>query len=307
MVMRQALAGMLWSKQYYYYDVERWLRRARRRPVRPERASQLGAQRRLVPHGQPATSSRCRTSGSTPGSRPGTSRSTARRCRSSISTSPSSSSSCCCATRTCTPTASSPPTSGTSATSTRRCTPGPRCSSTSARPRSAAQGDRDFLSASFHKLLLNFTWWVNRKDPDGQNVFEGGFLGLDNIGVFDRCAAARRRQARAGRRHGVDGALLPDDARRSRSSWPRGPGLRGHGAQVLRALPVDRRRDEPTRRRQAAVGRGGRLLLRRAAPARRQPHAAQGAFDGRPAAAVRRDGVRAGDARQHARFAAMSS
>ena len=38
----------------------------------------------------------------------------------------------------------------------------------------------------FHKLLLNFTWWVNRKDPDGMNVFQGGFLGLDNIGVFDR-------------------------------------------------------------------------------------------------------------------------
>ncbi len=38
----------------------------------------------------------------------------------------------------------------------------------------------------FHKLLINFTWWVNRKDPSGRNVFEGGFLGLDNIGVFDR-------------------------------------------------------------------------------------------------------------------------
>ena len=38
----------------------------------------------------------------------------------------------------------------------------------------------------FHKLLLNFTWWVNRKDPEGRNVFQGGFLGLDNIGVFDR-------------------------------------------------------------------------------------------------------------------------
>ena len=47
-------------------------------------------------------------------------------------------------------------------------------------------GDRDFLERVFHKLLLNFTWWVNRKDPDGMNVFEGGFLGLDNIGVFDR-------------------------------------------------------------------------------------------------------------------------
>ncbi|MDB5353502.1 MAG: uncharacterized protein JWN86_4749 [Planctomycetota bacterium] len=47
-------------------------------------------------------------------------------------------------------------------------------------------GDVDFLEEVFHKLLLNFTWWVNRKDLDGRNAFQGGFLGLDNIGVFDR-------------------------------------------------------------------------------------------------------------------------
>ncbi len=46
--------------------------------------------------------------------------------------------------------------------------------------------DRDFLERVFHKLLLNFTWWVNRTDPQGMNLFEGGFLGLDNIGLFDR-------------------------------------------------------------------------------------------------------------------------
>ena len=48
--------------------------------------------------------------------------------------------------------------------------------------------DRNFLEKIFHKLLLNFTWWVDRKDPDGHNIFQGGFLGLDNIGVFDRSA-----------------------------------------------------------------------------------------------------------------------
>jgi len=48
------------------------------------------------------------------------------------------------------------------------------------------KGDRAFLKRIFHKLLLNFTWWVNRKDVDGMNVFQGGFLGLDNIGVFNR-------------------------------------------------------------------------------------------------------------------------
>jgi Glycosyl hydrolase family 63 C-terminal domain len=48
------------------------------------------------------------------------------------------------------------------------------------------EGDKEWLKSNFQKLLLNFTWWVNRKDRTGRNVFEGGFLGLDNIGVFDR-------------------------------------------------------------------------------------------------------------------------
>ena len=48
--------------------------------------------------------------------------------------------------------------------------------------------DRAFLEGVFHKLLLNFTWWVNRKDEDGRNVFQGGFLGLDNISIFNRSA-----------------------------------------------------------------------------------------------------------------------
>ncbi|HEV2765801.1 MAG TPA: hypothetical protein VGV38_22640, partial [Pyrinomonadaceae bacterium] len=47
-------------------------------------------------------------------------------------------------------------------------------------------GDTDFLERVFHKLLLNFTWWVNRKDAEGMNIFQGGFLGMDNVGVFDR-------------------------------------------------------------------------------------------------------------------------
>jgi len=54
------------------------------------------------------------------------------------------------------------------------------------RKQSSSGGDLNFLERIFHKLLLNFTWWVNRKDPQGLNIFEGGFLGLDNIGVFDR-------------------------------------------------------------------------------------------------------------------------
>jgi hypothetical protein len=50
------------------------------------------------------------------------------------------------------------------------------------------EGDVTWLKRAFQKLLVNFTWWINRKDPTGRNVFEGGFLGLDNIGVFDRSA-----------------------------------------------------------------------------------------------------------------------
>jgi hypothetical protein len=52
--------------------------------------------------------------------------------------------------------------------------------------KNGGKGDTQFLERVFHKLLLNFTWWVNRKDLEGMNVFQGGFLGLDNIGVFDR-------------------------------------------------------------------------------------------------------------------------
>jgi hypothetical protein len=54
------------------------------------------------------------------------------------------------------------------------------------RAKNGGKSDMQFLSRVFHKLLLNFTWWVNRKDVEGMNVFQGGFLGLDNIGVFDR-------------------------------------------------------------------------------------------------------------------------
>ena len=54
--------------------------------------------------------------------------------------------------------------------------------------RMTGHADQTFLERIFHKLLLNFTWWINRKDAEGRNVFQGGFLGLDNIGVFDRSA-----------------------------------------------------------------------------------------------------------------------
>ena len=80
------------------------------------------------------------------------------------------------------------------------------------RPQAARRrGDLAFLERVFHKLMLNFTWWVNRKDAQGRNIFQGGFLGLDNIGVFDRSAAAAdRRLHQPGRRHQLDGDVLPE-------------------------------------------------------------------------------------------------
>jgi hypothetical protein len=79
-------------------------------------------------------------------------------------------------------------TSGPSATSTRRCKPGRPTASSRSSTRCTALPTTLFLERVFQKLLLNFTWWVNREDPTGENVFMGGFLGLDNIGVFDRSA-----------------------------------------------------------------------------------------------------------------------
>jgi Glycosyl hydrolase family 63 C-terminal domain len=56
------------------------------------------------------------------------------------------------------------------------------------REHNGGRADRPFLERVFHRLMLNFTWWVNRKDVEGRNIFQGGFLGLDNIGIFDRSA-----------------------------------------------------------------------------------------------------------------------
>ena len=83
--------------------------------------------------------------------------------------------------------------------------------------------DIDFLERMFHKLLINYTWWLNREDADGNDLFGGGFLGLDNIGRLRPLARARGRAARAVRRDRLDG-VLPFDAsdrlRRSRTDDP---------------------------------------------------------------------------------------
>ncbi len=134
-LVRQALAGMLWSKQYYYLDVERWLSEHGLDPLAadPRCGTATGTTWSTT------RSCRCRTPGSTRGSRPGTSPSTPSPCRWSISPSPRASWTCCCAASTCTPTARSRRTNGTSGTSTRPCTPGPLCSSTSWRSTAPAR------------------------------------------------------------------------------------------------------------------------------------------------------------------------
>ena len=121
--------------------------------------------------------------------------------------------------------------------------------------------DYDFLARVLHKLLLNFTWWVNRKDADGNNVFEGGFLGLDNIGPFDRSAplpvAGELEQSDGTGWMAMYALNLLEMAIRARRARPH---LRGHRDEVLRALRVHRRGGVPA----GPVGRRGRVLLRRA-------------------------------------------
>ena len=82
------------------------------------------------------------------------------------------------------------------------------------------QGDVDWLERAFQKLLLNFTWWVNRKDRDRQQPLRGRLPGAgQHRGLRPQRAAPDRRVPGAGRRHRLDGALLPEHAARSRRSW----------------------------------------------------------------------------------------
>ena len=103
------------------------------------------------------------------------------------------------------------------------------------------EGDIDFLKRAFGKLLINFTWWVNRKDRLGKSVFEGGFLGLDNIGVFDRSAELPT----GGHLEQADGTawmamFCQNMLEIAIELAAHDPSLRRPRVQVRRALPVDR-------------------------------------------------------------------
>ena len=241
LVQRQALAGLLWTQAELPLRRRRsgstaTTRRTRRRRVaaddpqpalaapqldaRDDDARQVGVPlvRRLGPR-VPVRAVR-------PGRR---------------ASSPRTSSGCCCSSSSSTPTARSRPTSGSSPTSTRRSTPGRSGASTTWTGSATGKADRDFLERCFHKLLINFAWWVNKVDREGNNIFEGGFLGLDNITVVDRSEPARRRRgARAVRRHRLDGDVLPEpDADRARAGARRTRSTRGW-RQVLPALHLRR-------------------------------------------------------------------
>ena len=159
------------------------------------------------------------------------------------------------------------------------------------------QGDVVFLKHAFGKLMANFTWWVNRKDRFGKNVFEGGFLGLDNIGVFDRSAPLPT----GGHLEQADGTAwmaffslnMLEIAVEIAATDPTYDDLAG---KFARSLSLDRLGHEPGGPRRN-VGRAGRLLLRRAPPPRRPRHSAQGALARRPPPAVCDHRHRAVDAR----------
>ena len=134
--------------------------------------------------------------------------------------------------------------------------------------------DLDFLSRVFDKLLVNFTWWVNLEDADGNNLFEGGFLGLDNIGPIDRSHLPVGGIAGAVRRHRLDGVLRPGHGRhrgRARTAAASGPAtdlvlkFLEHFAAITRGDrhpgPVGRRR-RPVLRPAGHPGRAPRCRSR---------------------------------------------
>ena len=213
LVMRQALAGMLWTKQFYHYDVGRWLEERGIDPFKRRRSAtsatgswhHMDNARRHLDAGQMGVPlvrglgprlPRPRADARRPGLRQGAAEADAARAT------------------TCTPTARSRPTSGTSATSTRRSTPGRPSSPTGWRRQHAARATATGSRACFQKLLLNFTWWVNRKDRRGQQRVRRRLpRPRQHRRVRPQRAAADRRLPGAGRRHGLDGAVLPEHAR----------------------------------------------------------------------------------------------
>ena len=113
----------------------------------------------------------------------------------------------------------------------------------------AYPGDLEFLKRVFNKLMLNFTWWVNRKDAQGRNIFQGGFLGLDNIGVFDRSSPLPT----GGFINQADGTswmamYCLNLLRAALELALHDPAYEDIAVEILRAFPIHRRRDQRRRR-----------------------------------------------------------
>jgi hypothetical protein len=185
-VMRQALAGMLWSKQCYYFDVDRWLRERRRHPLRApvQRGSRNESWFHMINHDVVSMPDKWEYPWYAAWD-------LAFHCIPLAMVDPDFAKSQIALMLSqdyLHPTGQipayewnfgdvNPPVHAFAALFLQNLEAG------------LGEVDLPFLRESFARLLLNFTWWVNRKDPTGRNVFEGGFLGLDNIGVFDRSAA----------------------------------------------------------------------------------------------------------------------
>ena len=229
------------------------LRRAALAGRRPDPATAAGvtAVGTQLPGGRtstPSTSCRCPTSGSTRGSPPGTSASTASPWPTSTRPSPSTSSLLLCREWFQHPNGALP------AYEWDFGDVNPPVQAWAALEVFAIDGarDLDFLSRVFDKLLVNFTWWVNLEDAGGNNLFEGGFLGLDNIGPLDRSHLPVGGTPRAVRRHRLDGVLRARHGGHRVDPQPLRPAPGdGPGAQVPRAL----RRDPPGDGHLRRVGR----------------------------------------------------
>ncbi len=186
MIMRRALAGMLWSKQFYYFDLDRWLREHEAHPLRsPQRVDVRNQQWFHMQNGHVLSMPDCweypwyaawdLAFHCVPLSMvdPTFTRHQIDLMLSDVYLHPSGQ----------IPAYEwnfgdvNPPVHAWATLFAYAAGPGPRSAE-----------HIDFLRDAFKKLLLNFSWWLNRKDPAGRNLFEGGFLGLDNIGVFDRSA-----------------------------------------------------------------------------------------------------------------------
>ena len=155
------------------------------------------------------------------------------------------------------------------------------------------EGDREFLARVFDRLLTNFTWWVNRKDADDRNLFQGGFLGLDNIGIFDRSAPLPG----GGTLEQADGTswmalycqwmlqIAAELAKQEPAYGDMALKFATHFEWISIAM-------NPPDADTVQLGRSRWLLLRRDADARRHRDPAQNALARRASADVRRDRVR---------------